>query len=130
MRNNSDQPSSQAASCAGSGSGFSSSQYASQYSPQSESSSSAQYSPGEYASSSVFCNTTTNTLLSIVGGAALGGIIMYLLDPEEGPQRRHYVGDLAGGAWGTVRDAAGNVYEVVRDGALGLGAATAAGTSS
>ena len=128
MRNNSDQPSSSSASCAGSGSGFSSSQYASQY--PAESSSSAQYAPGDYASSSVFCNTTTNTLLSIVGGAALGGIIMYLLDPEEGPQRRHYVGDVAGGAWETVRDAAGNVYEVVRDGALGLGAATAAGTSS
>lgn len=128
MRDNSDQPSSQAASCAGSGSGFSSSQYASQYSP--ESAAAAQYSPGEYASSSVFCNNATSTLLSIVGGAALGGIIMYLLDPEEGPQRRHYVGDLAGGAWETVRDAAGNVYETVRDGAVGLGAATAAGTSS
>lgn len=121
-------PSSSQSNCAGSGSGFSSSQYASQY--EAGEYSRGEYAPGEYASSSVFCNNATSTLLSIVGGAALGGVIMYLLDPDEGPRRRHYVTDLAGGAWESVRDTAGSAYETVRDGAVGLGAATAAGTGS
>jgi hypothetical protein len=55
---------------------------------------------------------------------------MYLLDPEEGPSRRRYVGDLAGGTWETIRDTAGSAYETVRDSAAGLGSATAAGASS
>jgi hypothetical protein len=93
--------------CGSAGSGFSSSQDASRH------------SPGEHSSSSLFYNSTSSTLLSVVGGAALGGVLMYLLDPEEGPSRRRYVGELAGEAWETARDTAS-----------GVGAATAAGATA
>lgn len=106
-------------------SGFSSSQYAaragsSQYK--------SQYSPGAYSSSSVFCNRTAATVMSVVGGAALGGVLMYLLDPEEGQHRRHYVSDLAGGAWETVRDTAAGLGAATASGAAYVGSGVASGT--
>ena len=79
----SSQPSTNRGGCgdAGAASGFSSSQYASKD------------SAGDYPpSGSGICSSATSTLLSIVGGAALGGVMMYLLDPEEGPSRRRHVG--------------------------------------
>jgi hypothetical protein len=76
----------------------------------------------------MFCNKTAATLTSVVGGAALGGILMYLLDPEEGQQRRRYVGDLAGGAWETVRDTAAGLGAATASGAAYVGSGVGSGT--
>jgi osmotically-inducible protein OsmY len=51
---------------------------------------------------------------------------MYLLDPEEGQHRRHYIADVARGGWEGVRDAATYAGEAT----AGAGRATAAGASA
>jgi len=68
------------------------------------------------------------TGLSLLGGAAIGAGLMYLLDPEEGPDRRRTVGNLASGAisasgsalhsgWDKLKDTAGRVYDAASEGA-------------
>jgi len=66
--------------------------------------------------------------LSLLGGLALGAGLMYLLDPDEGPDRRKTVGNLAGGAmsasgsalssgWEKLKDSAGRLYDAASEGA-------------
>jgi len=43
-------------------------------------------------------NGRGNNLVSMIGGAALGAVAMYLLDPEAGRHRREQLGELAEGA--------------------------------
>ena len=68
------------------------------------------------------------TGLSLLGGAALGAGLMYLLDPDEGADRRRTVGNLASGAisasgsalqsgWEKLKDTAGRVYDAASEGA-------------
>jgi osmotically-inducible protein OsmY len=78
--------------------------------------------------SSSSCATGLTTGLAIVGGATLGAALMYLLDPDEGPDRRKHVKGLTGSAiastgsalesgWSKIRDTAGRVYEAAAEGA-------------
>ena len=82
----------------------------------------------EVQSNNESCRTGLTTGLSILGGAAIGAGLMYLLDPEEGPDRRRTVGNLATGAisasgsalhtgWDKLKDTAGRVYEAASEGA-------------
>ena len=56
-------------------------------------------------------------IASVIGGAGVGALLMYLLDPEKGPQRRHEVGSMASGAWESLRDKAGEYGSAAYDGA-------------
>ncbi len=82
----------------------------------------------EIQDNSSSCRTGLTTGLAIVGGATLGAALMYLLDPEEGPDRRERVKGLTGsaiastgsaleGGWRKIRDTAGRVYEASAEGA-------------
>src|SRR5437016_1537533 len=66
--------------------------------------------------------------LSLLGGMALGAGLMYLLDPDEGSDRRKTVGNLASGAisasgsalqsgWDKLKDTASRVYDAASEGA-------------
>ena len=74
------------------------------------------------------CDTgfSSTAVYSLLGGAGLGAALMYLFDPEEGPQRRHYIADIAKGGWEGVRDAAIHTGEA----AAGAGRATASGAAA
>lgn len=56
--------------------------------------------------SNMQCDRNTN-LMSLLGGAGIGAALMYFFDPEEGPRRRHELGDVTGSAWGVVKERAG-----------------------
>jgi len=74
------------------------------------------------------CRTGMTSGLSLLGGLAIGAGLMYLLDPDEGADRRKTVGNLAGGAmsasgsalssgWETLKDTAGRLYDAASEGA-------------
>jgi len=74
------------------------------------------------------CKTGMMSGLSILGGLAIGAGLMYLLDPDEGADRRKTVGNLASGAistsgsalssgWDRLKDTAGRVYDAASEGA-------------
>jgi osmotically-inducible protein OsmY len=82
----------------------------------------------EVLSNNESCRTGMMSGLSLVGGLAIGAGLMYLLDPDEGPDRRKTVGNLASGAlsasgsalssgWEKLRDTAGRLYEAASEGA-------------
>jgi hypothetical protein len=92
-------------------------QYSSQQSPQSS------LNPGEprtwsdtggtYQAEDV-CRTgfsSTTAVMSLVGGAALGAVAMYLLDPNEGEERRSRALDAANRVLETTTDAARSAYD-------------------
>src|SRR3954452_9753887 len=74
------------------------------------------------------CRTGMTSGLSLLGGLAIGAGLMYLLDPDEGPDRRKTVGNLASGAmsasgsalqtgWEKLKDSAERLYEAASEGA-------------
>src|SRR3954471_23506122 len=67
-----------------------------------------------------------NSLISLLGGAAAGAVAMYLLDPEQGRQRREHLTETAGGALGSAGDSLGRAWENLSDQAKALSAAAAA----
>src|SRR5678815_71033 len=82
----------------------------------------------EVLSNNDSCRTGMKSGLSLLGGLAIGAGLMYLLDPDEGADRRKTVGNLAGGAmsasgsalssgWETLKDTAGRLYEAASEGA-------------
>jgi hypothetical protein len=82
----------------------------------------------EVLSNNESCRTGMKSGLSLLGGLAIGAGLMYLLDPDEGSDRRKTVGNLASGAistsgsalqsgWEKLRDTAGRLYEAAGEGA-------------
>ena len=82
----------------------------------------------EVLSNNESCRTGMVSGLSILGGLAVGAGLMYLLDPDEGPDRRKTVGNIASGAistggsalssgWDKLKDTAARVYEAASEGA-------------
>jgi hypothetical protein len=82
----------------------------------------------EVLSNNESCRTGMASGLSLLGGLAIGAGLMYLLDPEEGADRRKTVGSLASGAisssgsalsggWDKLKDAAARVYDAASEGA-------------
>jgi len=74
------------------------------------------------------CRTGMFSGLSLLGGLAIGAGLMYLLDPEEGSDRRRTIGHLASGAvsasgsaletgWEKLKDTASRVYDAAGEGA-------------
>jgi hypothetical protein len=82
----------------------------------------------EVQSSNETCSTGLMSGMSLLGGLAIGAGLMYLLDPDEGADRRRTVGNLASGAmsasgsalssgWDKVKDTAGRFYDAASEGA-------------
>jgi hypothetical protein len=82
----------------------------------------------EVLSNNESCRTGMTSGLSLLGGLAIGAGLMYLLDPEEGEDRRKTVGNLASGAistsgsalssgWDKLKDTAGRLYDAASEGA-------------
>jgi len=82
----------------------------------------------EVLSDNESCRTGMKSGLSLLGGLAIGAGLMYLLDPEEGADRRKTVGNLASGAmsasgsalsssWDKLKDTASRVYDATSEGA-------------
>ena len=72
----------------------------------------------------------SNSLISLLGGAAAGALAMYLLDPEQGRQRREHLAETAGEAVGTAGDSLGRAWENLSEQAKALSAAAAAKASA
>src|SRR5688500_4337800 len=79
----------------------------------------------------------TENTMSLLAGAALGAVAMYLLDPDAGRRRRGHLGEMAGGAVHGAGDAVGPLWERVSDTARslteragGYGSALAAGAAT
>ncbi len=68
----------------------------------------------------------SNSLISLLGGAAAGALAMYLLDPKQGRQRRETLAETAGGALSGAGESLGRAWENVNDHAKALSAAAAA----
>ena len=68
----------------------------------------------------------SNSLISLLGGAAAGAIAMYLLDPDQGRQRREHLTESAGGALSGAGGTLGRAWENLSDQAKALSAAAAA----
>lgn len=64
---------------------------------------------GDAFSADTTCNTMSKALLGVLGGAGIGAMLMYLLDSEQGPDRRERVAHSAEGAWDSMRNAASYV---------------------
>jgi hypothetical protein len=73
---------------------------------------------------------TTTGLMGLIGGAGLGAVLMYLLDPEAGEQRRTHLSERATRAASTTGNVAGNLWDMATEagGAL-VDRATEAGTA-
>lgn len=67
--------------------------------------------PRSQAEESCAPASMTTGILSLLGGAALGTLAMYLLDPEQGDERRAAARDLARRAFRTTADAARSAYQ-------------------
>lgn len=59
--------------------------------------------------------TATTGVVSVIAGAGVGAVLMYLLDPEAGRQRRDYVADQAGNAADAVGSALGTAWQRAND---------------
>jgi len=68
----------------------------------------------------------SNSLISLLSGAAAGALAMYLLDPEQGRQRRENLTESAGGALSGAGESLGRAWEHLSDQAKALSAAAAA----
>jgi hypothetical protein len=68
--------------------------------------------------------------LTLLGGLAIGAGVMYLLDPDEGPNRRKYIRKTTGGALHSVGDLFGSAYDSVSSGASAVGDTASSLTSS
>ena len=79
---------------------------------------------------SICSDAASRTMLALAGGAAVGALMMYLLDPEEGAQRRRYTGQLASGALSGTASALGSAWDYTKDMASHVGQATAAGAGA
>src|SRR5436305_4434404 len=82
----------------------------------------------EVLSNNEACRTGMFSGMSLLGGLAIGAGLMYLLDPEEGQDRRRTIGNLASGAvsasgsaletgWDKLKDTASRVYDAASEGA-------------
>lgn len=67
----------------------------------------------------------TDSLISLLGGAAAGAIAMYLLDPDKGRQRREHLTETAGGALSGAGDSLGRAWDNLSEQAKALSAAAA-----
>jgi osmotically-inducible protein OsmY len=70
---------------------------------------------------------TTGRMLALIGGAGLGAIAMYLLDPSHGGERRGHIGELAGGAWETISEKTADLGKAAAAGASAFGSTLSAG---
>jgi hypothetical protein len=61
------------------------------------------------------CSNKTTTGLSLLGGAGLGAALMYLMDPEQGHERRTHLGEKAGYAKDATAAALAAAMEVARE---------------
>jgi hypothetical protein len=64
--------------------------------------------------------TLVSSGLTLLGGLAIGAGLMYLLDPDEGPDRRKYIRRSASGALHSAGDVLGSAYGTVADSASSL----------
>jgi hypothetical protein len=63
----------------------------------------------------------TENSLSLLGGAVLGAVAMYLMDPEMGRRRREHLGEVAGDALHGAGETVGPLWERVSDTTRRLG---------
>ena len=68
--------------------------------------------------------------LSLLGGAVLGAVAMYLLDPEAGDRRRRQIAESTGDAARTAGDTLGPIWERVADTAKTAGLGIASGAAA
>ncbi|MEO6435808.1 MAG: hypothetical protein ABIP55_08605 [Tepidisphaeraceae bacterium] len=66
------------------------------------------------------------TAIGVIGAAGVGAAVMYLLDPNQGSDRRHHLVDLAGNALESTSEAVRSGLHTVGHHAAGTGAAIAA----
>lgn len=80
------------------------------------------------------CRRESIGLMSLLGGAAMGAVAMYLLDPQQGQRRREALGETAGEAYRGTSEALGHAWESVSERAQrlgqGIGASAAAAGES
>lgn len=74
-----------------------------------------EYETSDQNASTQQCKMSTGTVFSLIGGAGLGALLMYLFDPEEGKQRREYFGELASNAAESAGSALQSSWETLRD---------------
>lgn len=68
--------------------------------------------------------------LSLLGGAVLGAVAMYLLDPEAGERRRRQIAEASGEAARATGDTLGPIWERVSDAAKTAGLGIASGAAA
>ena len=68
--------------------------------------------------------------LSLLGGAVLGAVAMYLLDPEAGDRRRRQIAEASGEAARATGDTLGPIWERVSDAAKTAGLGIASGAAA
>lgn len=68
--------------------------------------------------------------LSLLGGAVLGAVAMYLLDPEAGERRRREIAETTGDATSRAGETLGPIWERVADTAKTFGATVATGATA
>jgi osmotically-inducible protein OsmY len=68
--------------------------------------------------------------LSLLGGAVLGAVAMYLLDPEAGDRRRRQIAEASGEAARATGDTLGPIWERVSDAAKTAGLGIAGGAAA
>jgi len=68
--------------------------------------------------------------LSLLGGAVLGAVAMYLMDPEAGERRRRQVAEASGEAARATGDTLGPIWERVSDAAKTAGLGIASGAAA
>jgi hypothetical protein len=61
------------------------------------------------------CRMTSAGLFSLIGGAGLGALLMYMFDPEEGKSRRAHLAELAEEAYHKSGDALESTWETLRE---------------
>lgn len=76
--------------------------------------------PSVHKENAMQCNTT-RTGLSLLGGAGLGAVMMYLFDPDQGRRRRAEAAEAAARAAESTGAALGAAYDVAREKGHDLG---------